>query len=303
MVGEGANLGMTQRARIAYGLKGGRCNSDAIDNSAGVNTSDVEVNIKIALAPATRDGRLSTDDRLALLREMTDDVAELVLRNNYQQTLAISIEERHGLANLAHQLRLIGELEARGLLDRGVEALPSDAELEARAAAGKGLTRAEIGTLLAYAKIALSADLVGGPVPDDPYLARELVRYFPDADARALRRRHRDASPAPRDHRDAARQLADQSRRPDAARRGARPHRRLRRRPDARLRGGARQPFAARAARRDRGARRHALRAGCSSSSSPSCRTCWSTASAGSPATSIPAKGLAEIVAHHQRRL
>jgi glutamate dehydrogenase len=179
VVGEGANLGMTPKARIAYGLKGGRCNSDAIDNSAGVNTSDVEVNIKIALAPAVRGGRLSEGDRLALLRDMTGDVAGLVLRNNYQQTLAISLEALRGQDNLGNQMRLMAELEERGLLDREVEDLPQDSVLEERAAAGHGLTRAEIGTLLAFAKIALFNDLVDSPVPDDPYLARELFRYFP----------------------------------------------------------------------------------------------------------------------------
>ncbi len=181
VVGEGANLGMTPKARIAYGLKGGRCNSDAIDNSAGVNTSDVEVNIKIALAPAVRSGKLSADRRLKLLKSMTDDVAELVLRNNYQQTLAISLEARRGVENLGNQMHLMAELEERGLLDREVEDLPTDAALETRAASGHGLTRAEIGTLLAFAKIALFNDLVGSVVPDDPYLGRELLRYFPAA--------------------------------------------------------------------------------------------------------------------------
>jgi glutamate dehydrogenase len=181
VVGEGANLGMTPKARIAYGLKGGRCNSDAIDNSAGVNTSDVEVNIKIALAPAVRAGKLSDGRRLSLLKAMTDEVAELVLRNNYQQTLAISLEQRRGLDNLGNQMRLMAELEERGLLEREVEDLPSDSVLEARAATGHGLTRAEIGTLLAFAKIALSNDLVGSAVPDDAYLGRELFRYFPEA--------------------------------------------------------------------------------------------------------------------------
>lgn len=179
VVGEGANLGMTPKARIAYGLKGGRCNSDAIDNSAGVNTSDVEVNIKIALAPAVRAGKLSEAKRLSLLKAMTDEVATLVLRNNYQQTLAISLEHRRGLDNLGNQMRLMAELEERGLLDRVVEDLPSDAALDTRAANGHGLTRAEIGTLLAFAKIALSNDLVGSAVPDDAYLGRELFRYFP----------------------------------------------------------------------------------------------------------------------------
>jgi glutamate dehydrogenase len=179
VVGEGANLGVTPKARIAYGLKGGRCNSDAIDNSAGVNTSDVEVNIKIALAPAVRAERLSEADRLELLKEMTESVASLVLRNNYQQTLAISLEELRGNDNLGNQMRLMAELEERELLDRAVEDLPVDAALEERAADGHSLTRAEIGTLLAFAKIALSNDLVESAVPDDPYLGRELLRYFP----------------------------------------------------------------------------------------------------------------------------
>ena len=180
VVGEGANLGMTPKARIAYGLKGGRCNSDAIDNSAGVNTSDVEVNIKIALAPAVRAGKLAQAKRLSLLKAMTDDVARLVLRNNYQQTLAISLEQKRGVENLGNQMRLMAELEERGLLDRVVEDLPADAALEARAANGRGLTRSEIGTLLAFAKIALFNDLVGSTVPDDAYLARELFGYFPE---------------------------------------------------------------------------------------------------------------------------
>jgi glutamate dehydrogenase len=110
---------------------------------------------------------------------MTGDVASLVLRNNYQQTLAISLEALHGHDNLGNQMRLMAELEERGLLDREVEDLPQDAVLEERAAAGQGLTRAEIGTLLAFAKIALFNDLVGSVVPDDPYLARELFGYFP----------------------------------------------------------------------------------------------------------------------------
>ena len=179
VVGEGANLAMTPKARIAYGLKGGRCNSDAIDNSAGVNTSDVEVNIKIALAPAVRTGKLTEQARLDLLRDMTGDVAELVLRTNYQQTLAISLEAMRGLDNLGNQLRLMAELEERHILDRTVESLPDNTALEARAVGGRGLTRAEISTLLALSKIALSHDLSASTVPDDPYLARELFRYFP----------------------------------------------------------------------------------------------------------------------------
>ena len=116
VVGEGANLGMTQKARIEYGLIGGRCNSDAIDNSAGVNSSDVEVNIKIALAAAMRTGSLSRPARDKLLAQMTDEVADLVLANNYRQTLAISLTERRGLADMGHQGRFMSGLESRGLL-------------------------------------------------------------------------------------------------------------------------------------------------------------------------------------------
>jgi glutamate dehydrogenase len=179
VVGEGANLAMTQRGRIEYGLKGGRSNSDAIDNSGGVNSSDLEVNIKIALAPALRAGRLDLGGRNALLKEMTEEVAELVLRNNYQQSLAISLETARGLDNLAHQGRLMDELETRGLLDRQVETLPDAVALAERQAAREPLTRAEVGVLLAYAKIALFDDLVASTVPDDEYLRRELFRYFP----------------------------------------------------------------------------------------------------------------------------
>ena len=111
---------------------------------------------------------------------MTDDVAGLVLRNNYQQTLALSLEASRGLDNLGNQLRLMAELEERGLLDRTVEGMPDNAAIEVRAASGRGLTRSEIGTLLAFAKIALSDDLRASTVPDDPYLSRELFRYFPE---------------------------------------------------------------------------------------------------------------------------
>ena len=189
VVGEGANLGMTPKARIAYGLKGGRCNSDAIDNSAGVNTSDVEVNIKIALAPAVRERQARRRTRAStLLREMTDDVAALVLRNNYQQTLAISLEERRGARQPRQPAAADGGARgARPARPRGRGSARRRRRSRRAPPAGTGLTRAEIGTLLAFAKIALSNDLVASAVPDDPYLARELFRYFPDADARALR--------------------------------------------------------------------------------------------------------------------
>ena len=179
VVGEGANLGLTQRARIEYGLAGGRCNSDAIDNSAGVNSSDVEVNIKIALAAAMRTDKLARPARNKLLASMTDEVAELVLTNNYHQTLSISLAERRGLSDLGHQARFMTALEARGLLDRVVETLPGDQQIAERTARGEPLTRAELGVLLAYAKIVLFADLVESRLPDDPHFADDLVSYFP----------------------------------------------------------------------------------------------------------------------------
>ena len=179
VVGEGANLGMTQRARIAFGLAGGRCNSDAIDNSGGVNSSDLEVNIKIALQSAMRGDRLRMPARNTLLKKMTDEVASLVLYNNYQQTLAISLAARRRLAGMPDQLRLMQTLEGSGRLDREVEDLPSDADMEEREAAREPLTRAELGVLLAYAKIEAFDQLIASDVPDDPYLSAELMNYFP----------------------------------------------------------------------------------------------------------------------------
>ncbi|MBX3598962.1 MAG: NAD-glutamate dehydrogenase [Rhizobiaceae bacterium] len=180
VIGEGANLGATQRARIEFGLLGGACNSDAIDNSGGVNSSDVEVNIKIALAGAMRRNALTRPARNKLLAEMTDEVAQLVLSNNYEQTLAISIARKRGLADLGHQARFMSILESRGLLDRTVETLPSPTALAERESRGEALTRAELGVLLAYAKIVLFSDLVASDVPDDGHFERDLMAYFPD---------------------------------------------------------------------------------------------------------------------------
>jgi glutamate dehydrogenase len=181
VVGEGANLGMTQRGRIEAALRGIRLNTDAIDNSAGVNTSDVEVNLKIALSRPMRDRRITRDDRNALLASLTDDVARLVLRNNYQQTLALSLAERRGLEDLGFQQRMMQTLESRHLLDRAVEFLPDDMELTERRRHSQPLTRSELAVLLAYAKLSLKDDLLDSTVPDDPYLGRELERYFPPA--------------------------------------------------------------------------------------------------------------------------
>ncbi len=179
VVGEGANLGMTQRGRIEAALAGRRLNTDAIDNSAGVNTSDVEVNIKIALSRPMRDGRLTIEARNALLGQMTNEVAQLVLRNNYLQTLALSLAERRGLEDLGFQQRLMQILEQRGELDRQVEHLPDDMEIAERQRRSQPLTRPELSVLLAYAKLSLYAELLDSSVPDDPYLGRELARYFP----------------------------------------------------------------------------------------------------------------------------
>ncbi|WEK02695.1 MAG: NAD-glutamate dehydrogenase [Candidatus Devosia phytovorans] len=175
VIGEGANLGVTQRGRVDYALKGGRINTDAIDNSAGVNSSDLEVNIKIALAPLLADGSIDIEARNAFLVTMTDEVAQLCLRNNYLQGLAISLAQRAGLAELPDHRELIEQLEERGLLDRLVEFLPSDATMD-----GRALVRPELAVILAYAKLTLYADLLEGVSIDDQYLAGELYRYFPE---------------------------------------------------------------------------------------------------------------------------
>jgi glutamate dehydrogenase len=180
VVGEGANLAMTQKGRIDNARRGGRLNTDAIDNSAGVNSSDLEVNIKIALGSLTRAGTLTYEARNAFLAEMTSEVAALCLRNNYLQTLALSLTERRGMAEFPDLRDLIASLEARGELNRAVEFLPDEAALTARAAAGEAFTRPELAVLLAYAKLDLYDALLKSDVPDDAYLGRELFRYFPE---------------------------------------------------------------------------------------------------------------------------
>ena len=179
VIGEGANLGMTQRGRIEAAQRGIRLNTDAIDNSAGVNTSDVEVNIKIALNRPVRAGTLTMEARNAFLAQMTDEVAQLVLRNNYQQTLALSLVQRRGLEDLGFQQRLMQILEMRGELDRSVEFLPDELVIAERRKCNIALTRPELAVLLAYAKLSLYNELLDSTVPDDPYLGRELERYFP----------------------------------------------------------------------------------------------------------------------------
>src|SRR5215471_4998437 len=179
VVGEGGNLGLTQRGRIEYALARGRLNTDFIDNSAGVNTSDVEVNIKIVLNPLVAEGKLSRGDRNRLLARQTSEVAALVLRNNYLQSQALSTLELQGAARLMEYQHLIRSLEREGVLNRALEFLPSDDELSDRRKNGVGLTRPELAILLAYSKIWLSNHLLASDVPEDPYLSAELERYFP----------------------------------------------------------------------------------------------------------------------------
>ena len=189
VVAEGGNLGFTQRARVEYAVAGGRLNTDFIDNSAGVDTSDHEVNIKILLNAQVQAGELTIKHRDRLLEEMTADVAALVLRHNYQQALAVSIAEDHARESIDAHARMIRALEREGRLDRALEALPTDEELVARKAAARGLARPEIAVLLAYAKIDLKTDLLETDAPDDPYFVVDLESYFPPA----VRDRFRDA--------------------------------------------------------------------------------------------------------------
>jgi len=179
VIGEGANLGMTQNGRIEYARSGGRLNTDAIDNSAGVNCSDVEVNIKIAFTPAVASGKLKRDDRNALLKAMTGEVSELILRNNYLQTLALSLAQRQAKELLPAQMRFMNRLEKRRLLDRKVEALPDNRILLERQEKGEGLTRPEMAVLLAYAKNTLEAELVNSALVNDDYCEDMLFGYFP----------------------------------------------------------------------------------------------------------------------------
>jgi glutamate dehydrogenase len=181
VVGEGANLGFTQRGRIEFALAGGKINTDAIDNSAGVDTSDHEVNIKIALYDAIGRGELSgIEERNRIIHEMTEDVGRLVLRDNYEQTQAISITHTLGELLLDTQARFIRGLEKQGKLNRAGEGLPDDETIAERHAQGLGLTRPEIAVLLAYAKMGLYEDLLKSDLPDDPQLVDDLIRYFPD---------------------------------------------------------------------------------------------------------------------------
>nr|MBA2385446.1 NAD-glutamate dehydrogenase [Actinomycetota bacterium] len=179
VVGEGGNLGFTQRARVEFALGGGRIFMDAIDNSAGVDTSDHEVNIKILLDSIVAEGDLTEKRRNALLEEMEEEVAALVLRDNYEQAQALSSSVAQAGSMAEVHERYIRSLEQSGVLSRELEFLPSDEVLAERRAAGGGLTAPEFATLLSHTKIALSAELLTSDLADDPALAKEVELYFP----------------------------------------------------------------------------------------------------------------------------
>jgi glutamate dehydrogenase len=179
VVGEGGNLGLTQRARIEYARAGGRINTDAIDNSGGVDCSDREVNIKIVLDQAVASGDLTRKQRDELLVEMTAAVAELVLKDNYEQAETLSLAETHAPGMVDVHTRFLEALEHSRKLDRELEALPSGEELAERNREDRGLTRPELAVALAYSKIDLYAELLDSDVPEDPHLSAELDRYFP----------------------------------------------------------------------------------------------------------------------------
>jgi len=188
VIGEGANLGCTQAGRIEFALSGGRVNTDFIDNSAGVDCSDNEVNIKIALASAKREERLSEPQRVRLLTRMTDSVAALVLEDNRLQTLALSVAQAGGSDAIPSYVRLIEVLEERGALDRKTEGLADNETLGRRAIDGAALTRPELAVLISTAKLEVQEALEHSALPDDPGLVDDLVAAFPPE----MRRKYRE---------------------------------------------------------------------------------------------------------------
>jgi glutamate dehydrogenase len=179
VVAEGGNLGFTQRGRIEAALAGVRLNTDAIDNSAGVDTSDHEVNIKILLGLAISDGEMTEKQRNALLAQMTDDVAMLVLRDNYFQAQALSVGARLAPGYLDQEARFIRFLEKTGNLNRAIEFLPAEDEIADRKARGAGLTTPERAVIFAYSKMWLFDEIMASDLPEDPWIGTALARYFP----------------------------------------------------------------------------------------------------------------------------
>ncbi|MFE6667673.1 NAD-glutamate dehydrogenase [Streptomyces sp. NPDC057697] len=197
VVGEGGNLGATQLGRIEFARGGGRINTDAIDNSAGVDTSDHEVNIKILLNGLVRDGDMTVKQRNKLLAEMTDEIGRLVLRNNYAQNVALANATSQSPSLLHAHQRFMRRLGRDGDLDRGLEFLPNDRQIRELLNAGKGLSQPELAVLLAYTKITSARELIRTSLPDDPHLQKLLHAYFPEqlreqfpeaVDGHALRR-------------------------------------------------------------------------------------------------------------------
>jgi glutamate dehydrogenase len=179
VVGEGGNLGFTQRARIRFALAGGRINTDALDNSAGVDMSDHEVNLKILLNPLVSGGKMEFEARNALLEEMTDEVNRLVLKNNISQSLAVSLDTTRSRSALNDFAALITAFERDRVLERGAEGIPTSDTIAERAAEGLGLTRPTLCVLLAYAKLHAQGHLLASSLPDDPACEGYLVGYFP----------------------------------------------------------------------------------------------------------------------------
>jgi glutamate dehydrogenase len=180
VIAEGGNLGVTQAARIEYALAGGLINTDFIDNSAGVDTSDHEVNIKILLADSVGRGELGPAQRNRLLQEMTDEVAALVLQDNYSQNRALASSRAQAAEMLHVHSRMMRKMVRDGRLRRKLEVLPGDKEVAERRSAGLGLTTSEFAVLLAQVKIAAEEEMLASPLPDDPYLQSVLTAYFPE---------------------------------------------------------------------------------------------------------------------------
>ena len=179
VIAEGGNLGLTQAARIEFALGGGLVDTDFIDNSAGVDTSDHEVNIKILLDRAVRDEEITREVRNELLQEMTGEVAELVLRHNYGQNMALATARTQAVNMLHVHARYLRQLERDKRLRRGQDAVPGAKEIAERRSAGKGLTNPELALLLAHTKISAAEEVLASGLADDPYLRRELTGYFP----------------------------------------------------------------------------------------------------------------------------
>jgi glutamate dehydrogenase len=197
-VGEGGNLGFTQRGRVEYASRGGRINTDFIDNSAGVDTSDHEVNIKILLSSEVETGRLTQHDRDTFLASMTDEVADLVIAHNYDQNLALANSAYQAASMAGVHEDWMERLGHSGLLDRELEALPATEEMDNRRSKNRGMTSPELATLLAYTKIVLEDEVLGSDLPDDPYLTDRLITYFPTA----MRERYAAVMPAHALHRE-----------------------------------------------------------------------------------------------------